>query len=968
METYSFGSWLQQRRNQLRLTQKEVGVAAFCSAAMIRKIEADERQPSMELAYLLADALKIPSKQRELFVEVARSERPLAALIGTWSNEEVTEQWSREAKATTIQTNLPPQPTPFIGREQELAELAALLAVENSRLITLVGIGGIGKTRLALAFAKRLIESLSAESFPFPDGIYFINLTPLSDVAHIIPTLAESLNFPLQGGRQEQRSPRQQILDYLREKQMLLIVDNFEHLLAGTEFIMEILQTATGVQMIVTSRERLHLRQEQVYPVQGLEYPDWESATNDNKDIDAAAYSAGRLFMQSAQSNQPDFQLADGDDLINLARICRLVTGMPLAIELAAAWVDMLSLSEIAQEIQASLDFLETEIRDMPERHRSIRAAIDTSWHKLTSEEQTVFAQLSVFRGGFTRRAGQTITTASLRVMARLVAKSFLQYDQARERYQIHELMRQYGAEKLAANEALATAVRQQHSRYYCQALAERTTDLQSQRQKEAITEIELDIENARSAWLWAAHNRDAALLDQALFSLFCFYEWNGRYLDYETSANAAIDSLNQPQTTPMQQSLLVKLLHQKLAQTKNIMEKKSLLAQTHSLLVQLAEAQSDASALQAANELYWGQLQTEEGDYPQAEHSLRNSLAYYQQSGEGWQEVNVWRALSRWAAEQGEYQQGEKYGQQALSLARKVGDRRQMALALHDLGFSVNSQGHFGSMRRYMEEALEIARDLGQIPLQGLMLMEIGTSYMTEMQPTEAIRYHQKGLAILRQAGDRQRVAWTMHMLAWDHLALENVVAAEYWLQEGGKLTRSLLQVRTLVNYLVIQCWLALIQGRYDEALIHIEEAATAVKGGGGGVDVSASALTTLGWVQLAHKQWPQAEKSLYEALTTKSLFAREALMPIAFLLVRRWPTTESVKRAWQLIGLSEQASLFIKWSLFKAFTERFRPVELFEMPSEKIEEAKIDGRSLDPDTTIADLLEELPELGWGT
>jgi len=997
LKTYSFGTWLQQRRNQLRLTQKEVGASALCSVAMIRKIEADERQPSTELAYLLADALQIPAEQREIFVAVARGERPLVDLVEERRSGGAGEQGSRGVTGEIPPHKLPGQPTPFIGREQELAELAGLLGGGNGRLITIVGPGGMGKTRLALALAEQMLASQSADNFPFSDGIYFINLVPLSDVVHIIPTLAESVNFSLQGVRQEQRSPRQQLLDYLREKQMLLVMDNFEHLLSppvsppmegppmegisgGAELVADILQMAPGVQIIATSRERLQLRQEQIYPIQGLEFPDLETVSPIDEvspvdevspmgeNDDAATYTAVRLFLQSAQRNQPGFQLTGGDDLAYLARICRLVMGMPLAIELAAAWVDMLSLAEIAAEIQTSLDFLETEMRDVPERHRSIRAAIDTSWQKLAPDEQTTFAQLSVFRGGFTRRAGQTITTASLRVMSRLVAKSFLQYDQGQERYQIHELMRQYGAEKLAADEALATAVRQQHSRYYCQALAERTTDLQGQRQKEAIAEIELDIENARAAWLWAAHNRAAALLDQALFSLFYFYEWNGRYLDYESSANEAIDSLNQPQASPMQPAVVVKLLHLKFTQTKSIKEKASLLSQTRPLLDQLAQAESEVTALQAEDEFYRGQLHMEEGYYQQAERFLRNSLAIYQQAGEQWQEVDVWCVLSRWAARQGEYQQADEYGQRALALARQLGDRRQMAAALHELGFSANTQGHFGLMRRYMEEALAVAQDLGQLPLQGLMLMEIGTSYATVGQSVEAIPYHEKGLAILRQAGDWQRVSWSMQMLAWDYLALEDVATAEYWMQEADELTRNLQNARVLAYYLVIRCWVAFIQGRYEEALIQAREAVTIAKQSGGGIDILANALTILGWAHLVHEQWQQAERTLYEALKTKNVFTRDALLPVAYLLVRHRPTTDSVKRAWQLIGLSEQASLFSKWTLFIAFAKRVQPPELFLLPSEEIEVAKAYGRSLHPNTVIADLLEELPKLGWET
>lgn len=963
LETYSFGTWLQQRRNQLRLTQKEVGAAALCSSAMIRKIEADERKPSLELAHLLASALQIPSEQQGLFVEVARQKRPFFALQELLSHETGAEERGWRAETTAIQNNLPNQPTPFIGRDEELASLMALLGEENGRLITIVGGGGMGKTRLALAFAERLIASQAPDPFPFPDGIFFINLAPLSDVAHIIPTLAESLHFPLQDVEQAQRPPAQQILDYLREKQMLFIMDNFEHLLAGAAFVNDILQTASGVRMIVTSRERLHLRQEQLYPIQGLEFPDLEVAATDHEDREAASYSAVRLFLQSAQRNQPNFQLSDG--LTHLAQICRLVMGMPLAIELAAAWVDTLSLPEIVREIQESLDFLETEMRDAPERHRSIRAAIDTSWQKLSTDEKTAFAQLSIFRGGFTRQAGQTITSATLRRLSRLVAKSFLQYDPERRRYQIHELMRQYGQEKLIADRELETAVRQQHSRYYCHALAQRAADLQGQRQRQAIAEIELDIENARAAWERAVHDRDAGLLELALFSLFRFYEWNGRYQDWEQSTNKAIAQLNQPQPTPDQQAILIKLLHLKFARTTSIEKKQTLLDQTDVLLAQLIEAEIDVSALQAEDALCQGQLHIEEGNFPEAEPSLQKSIAYYQQSGEQWQEANVWRTLSVGAARQGLFDHAEACGQRALSLARKLGDQRQMALTLHGLGFNAFNRGHLETMRQCMEEALEIAQDVGQIPLQGLMLMEIGTSYFTEGRLEEAIRYHQNGLKILQKVGDWPRVAWSMSTLAGDYLFQGDTTTADQWLQEGDKLARELQHVRVLAYHLNMLGWSALVQQKYDEAFVHVAEAVKLIEYGVA-FGLVGYIRWSQAWVQLVYEQWPESEKNLYEAMQIKQLFIYEVFQPIAYLMARRLPTAESVKRAWQLIGLWEVSSHFVNWPLFNAFTERFQPPALFEISQEEIEAAKANGRSLDPAAVLTNLIEELPKLGW--
>jgi predicted ATPase len=294
-----------------------------------------------------------------------------------------------------------------------------------------------------------------------------------------VPAVADALNFPLQG---DGRSPQQRLLDYLRQKKILLLLDNFEHLLDGVNLVTNILQPAPDVQILVTSRERLHLRVEQVYPIEGLEFPDWATVSPSGENEDAQRYTAVQLFLQSARRNQPDFVLHAKDDLTYLAHICRIVAGMPLALELAASWVDMLPLSEIAAELQKGLDFLETDIRDMPERHRSIRTAIDYSWQKLDEKERAIFAKLSVFRGGFTREAAQAVAGANLRPLARLVSKSLVQAGREEGRYQIHELLRQYGAEKLEES-GEETAVRQKHSHFYCAALHSWEAELKSARQ-----------------------------------------------------------------------------------------------------------------------------------------------------------------------------------------------------------------------------------------------------------------------------------------------------------------------------------------------------------------------------------------------------------------------------------------------------------------------------------------------------
>ncbi|HLY26015.1 MAG TPA: protein kinase, partial [Aggregatilineales bacterium] len=255
---------------------------------------------------------------------------------------------------------LPAQTTPFVGRVDELAALGKFMADSDTRLVTILGPGGMGKTRLGLEAATRTLSD-------FPGGAWFVPLAPLGSAEHVVPAIAEALNYPMQ---QDGRSLAQQILDYLSDRQALLILDNFEHVLDGVGIVSEILQAAPDMKIIATSRERLNLGGETVFVLGGMDFPAWETPE------DALNYSAVKLFVQSARRARPGFEL-QAADLDYVARICRLVQGMPLGILLAAAWVGTLSLQEIADEITHSLDFLATEQRDMPERQRSLRAVFE---------------------------------------------------------------------------------------------------------------------------------------------------------------------------------------------------------------------------------------------------------------------------------------------------------------------------------------------------------------------------------------------------------------------------------------------------------------------------------------------------------------------------------------------------------------------------------------------------------------
>jgi len=381
--------------------------------------------------------------------------------------------------------NLPAPRTSFVGRASELDEIDRLLEDPDCRLLTLVGPGGAGKTRLALEAAARRIER-------YPHGVHFVPLVSVASPEFLAPAVAESIQFAVDGAHSG-FSAQDQLLDYLGERSTLLVLDNFEHLVDGADLLGEIIERAPKVELLTTSRERLNVQSEWVLDVHGLGL-----AENGN-----GGSGALRLFVERATQVEPDFSLDDGER-VEARRICRLVEGLPLGIELAASWVSVLSCAEIADEIARNIDFLATSMRDVPERHRSLRAALDQSWRLLSSEQQDVLARLSVLRGDYGREAAAAVADADLPLLAELVSKSLVRRSDF-GRYELHELLRQYAAEKLATGspDALASS-RERHARHYLVALDERRGALVGKGVVQARDELRRELDNLRIAAEWA--------------------------------------------------------------------------------------------------------------------------------------------------------------------------------------------------------------------------------------------------------------------------------------------------------------------------------------------------------------------------------------------------------------------------------------------------------------------------------
>lgn len=424
--------------------------------------------------------------------------------------------------------NLPGALTDFVGREADIERLKRL--IEEQRLIILLGPGGIGKTRLATQAAA---ESISL----FPDGVYLVALSALSSADFLLPAIAEALRLPLAGAD----DPRAHLLSYMHTKDMLLVLDNFEQLRDSEPLLLDILERAPGVRLLITSRDRLRLPGGETFELSGLPFPTDEAAEH------IEHYAAVQLFLHNAHHTNPDFVLTDQDRPF-VARICRLLEGMPLGLELAAAWVRMFSCQSIATWIDENLVFLMANQPEVPARHFSLSAIIESFWNLLGPRERSVLRQMAIFRGGFRLEAARQVVGASPFFLDALVAKAFLHWTH-QGRYAMHELLRQYAADQLHSAPHEQIQVQEQHALYYAAFVHQREAELLTT--SAALADLQSEIENIRTAWNWAVSHANIHCLDQLAAGLAHFYTHSGRAHEGATTFAAAIDRIHRSTQGP---------------------------------------------------------------------------------------------------------------------------------------------------------------------------------------------------------------------------------------------------------------------------------------------------------------------------------------------------------------------------------------------------------------------------------
>jgi predicted ATPase/DNA-binding CsgD family transcriptional regulator len=618
-----------------------------------------------------------------------------------------------------------------------LAEIGGLLATPACRLLTLVGLGGIGKTRLAIRAAAQ-----AREGGAFADGAHFVALQPVAAADLIAPAIADALRLPLSGAR----DPTEQLLHFLAQRAALLVLDTFEHLPEGAGLLAQILAAAPGVKLLVTSREALMLQEEWRYPVQGLPYPEDDGP-------DAEDHAAVQLFAERARRVRRDFSLAAERGAV--ARICRLVEGMPLALELAAAWAGALPCAEIAADLARGLEVLATRLRDLPERHRSMRAVFDHSWSRLDDTERQVFRRLSVFRGGFRREAAETVAGAAVGALSALVDKSLVRLD-ADGRYHLHELLRQYAEERLWERPEEAARAEAAHAACYAEFLEARLPRLLGADQRVAKAEIRGDLDNVRAAWRWVVREGDAAALCRAAPTLAALHHRSGTYQEgvaaFQEAARGLAEAAEDGETGLALVTVLTQLgrLYVRLGQ---IEESQEVLVRADALHARLGRPM--VPGMMTDPRLGLAQIEVIRGAYEAAVPLTEAALAAAEAHDHRHNQKGAWELLARTAMHLGRTEEAQRYAERAHALAEASGDRWELASVLTMLGNLADIRHDYAGARTHFEASLAIQEELGDRGGMGTAQNKLGLVALRLGDPAAAQRHFAHSRAVFEEVGE---------------------------------------------------------------------------------------------------------------------------------------------------------------------------------------------------------------------
>lgn len=658
--------------------------------------------------------------------------------------------------------NLPAATSRLVGREAERTALIALLRDPASRLVTLSGVGGVGKTRLALQVAADL---LAAGGAPYPDGIFLVTLEapfpPEAPGEALAAAIASALGLTLSGPE----ATSAQVVSYLRDRRALLVIDG-EQLRAGANLLARLLAGAPTVTVLASTRERVGIAGELVRPLDGLTCPPEQGAGP------LADYGAAALFVELARRLNPALGLTPEVERA-IGRICRLVDGLPLGIELAAGWAGVLSCDEIAAELAQSLDLLTSDRPDLPERHRSVRAAFNASWERLSLPESMALRRLGVFSGAFGRESAEAVLgslsgderpapSAVLAVLALLVDKSLVRREDGAgaTRYRLPRAVRQYAAEQLAeAGEAVAVA--RLHMAHTLDALAARTSELRGDGQQRALAAIEAQIADVRAAWRAAAEAGSADLIGRAAPALFHFYDMRSWFSEGAEAFATARRGLEARAANGAALGIVVAREGWFSFYLGRLGEA---IAGLNRGLALLRAAGATAEQVFPLN--YLAAATNYAGDSDGALHFGEEALALARDLGDRYGQAVACNILGQICYDRGEFAAAQAWSAQSLALEQQIGNRFSMAYSLTNLGKAAHASRDYSEARRLFRESLEIRRELGDTRGVAICLTRLGEAAAAVGEPMAAVDHFEQSFRLFEVIGNRWGVASSLFHL----------------------------------------------------------------------------------------------------------------------------------------------------------------------------------------------------------
>lgn len=699
MDTASFGYWVRRRRKALDLTQGQLARRVGCALVTIKKIEADERRPSRQMAERLADCLDIPTGEREAFIQSARAEL-------------APDKLGFPSAPLTARSNLPTPVTSLIGREWQIAAVCALMRQADIRLLTLTGPAGVGKTRLGVQVAQRLFDD-------FDGGVLFVALAPVRDPALVPLSIAQVLGLK----ETATRPVIEQIKDELHGRRVLLALDNFEHVLSAAPAIADLLGSAPALKVIVTSRAVLRLSGEHEFRVPPLELPaqalsptDWEQ------------YSAVRLFVERARAVRQDFVPA-GEQIGQVVEICRCLDGLPLAIELAAARIKVLSPRDLLLRLERRLDLLTGGPRDLPRHQQTLRGTIEWSYGLLNEAEQRLFVRLGVFGGGCTLQAAEAVCGEDhqpgvLDLLASLVDQSMVRQMTSaagESRFAMLETLGEYALERLEAS-GEADLVRRRHLAYYVTFVESAQPKLMTAEFQVWADRLEAEHGNIRAALRWALgdESQNVEMGARLAGALWTFWYLRGYLSEGRRWLERAVEQLG-------------------------------------------TSGPTRARALCAAGAMAWQQ-----GDYAVARPRLEESVALWRTVGAldkpGLAEAL--HLLGHVVFDQRDYVAARAHYEDSMALYREIEDTAQYQTLVGDVGMVAYHLGDYATAQSRFEESLAYWRTQGNQDAASDVLIRLGDLARLAGDARRALALYEESLSYSRAGNIKLGIASGQHKL----------------------------------------------------------------------------------------------------------------------------------------------------------------------------------------------------------